>query len=63
MEIEPSQYLKEQAFKTLEIMIERETSKEILPDDTSFFVSVKKEPSCIAKITRKGKEYYLCQVF
>ncbi len=63
MGIEISGYLKEQAKKTLEIMIEQGTSKEFLPDDASFFITLKKENGCIARINYKGKKYYLCQVF
>ncbi len=63
MEVWFSQYLKEQALEALKTMLSKGVSKEYLPDDKSFFVSIEKEKVSIAEIEYQGKEYYLCQIF
>ncbi len=63
MEVWISQYLKEQVLEALKAMLSKGASKEYLPDDKSFFVSVEKEKISIAEIKYQGGKYYLCQVF
>jgi len=61
--VEASSYLKEETIKTIELIIAEKIDKKSLPDDNSFFVSIRKENGCIAKIKHKGKIFYLHQKF
>lgn len=61
--VEISPYLEEETKKTIELMIIEKADKKSLPDNNSFFVSIRKEKGCIARIKHKEKMFYLHQKF